>query len=468
MNISAIFRILGGDGKDVYNGLRRLSKKQSVENAIKQYDSKLHDVASPSKRPNKVIFVPNGQKDPITGEDILIEDEASVSRVPVSFEQYIIKQKAIFASGSDITLKPSIEKSDLFKHIERNWYDNKTDFVVYDLFRQVMAYTHAAVIFYGEKDKETFDDFRYKMKIVSPETGDVLEPFFDEHRDLIAFGREYKVEDKTRYDFYIIGESGFVEIRRFENGLIINYDIESAEPSEVFVTTYTKLPIVYISQDVAECDVTEEMIGEFEESFNDFCTQMGYSGEAILFGKGNALSLPAKGQAGKYMEGSADSDLKYVQADSQHESRGFQFDLMQKFIFGLNRAVFLDIEAMKGMGDVSGETLKRMLTDCYLEATSKQKGYLGMGVQRMANWLTHTWRELSGGDKSLRVYVEFHEINLNSESDKVTLAMKANGGLPVMTHQRSISYAGMEEDSDKALKEINSQSKAQDAPVPVE
>gem|GEM_PF-5358355 len=35
--------------------------------------------------------------------------------------------------------------------------------------------------------------------------------------------------------------------------------------------------------------------------------------------------------------------------------------------------------------------------------------------------------------------------------------MKASGGLPVMTHEASISLAGLEEDSSKALKEITSQ-----------
>jgi len=116
------------------------------------------------------------------------------------------------------------------------------------------------------------------------------------------------------------------------------------------------------------------------------------------------------------------------------------------------------METMKELGDVSGSALERYLMDAYMEASGKQQGYLGMGVQRMANWLTHTWRELINGDKSLRTYITFNKLSMTSEADRVELAMKANGGLPVMTHEASIRLAGMEEDSSKALQEITRQS----------
>jgi hypothetical protein len=41
--------------------------------------------------------------------------------------------------------------------------------------------------------------------------------------------------------------------------------------------------------------------------------------------------------------------------------------------------------------------------------------------------------------------------------DRVELAMKANGGKPVVTHQRSIEMAGLEEDTEEALQIINSE-----------
>jgi hypothetical protein len=56
---------MGGDGKELYSSLRKLSRTQSVLQGKKQYDPKLHAVTDKIKRPDKVIFVPNGQKDPV-------------------------------------------------------------------------------------------------------------------------------------------------------------------------------------------------------------------------------------------------------------------------------------------------------------------------------------------------------------------------------------------------------------------
>ncbi len=452
---------MGGDGVELYSEIRKVSKPQQIARGEKQYHPKQHDVANKGKRPDKVIFVPNGQKDPTTLQDIYVEDTAPVSRVPVAFQNYIIGQKAAFAAGGGVTLKPSKEGSRVFDYMSTNWYDNKTDFKLQDIFRQVMAYTECAVIFYGERGAETFEDFRYKFKIVSPEYGDTLEPIYDEETgDLIAFGREYVLAESnvTRYDLYIVNEAGRVEIRRYENGTpLLNLTNKDGEPTYILQTPYTKLPIVYWSQDAPECDITSEMIHEFEWAFSDFCTQMGYSADPILFGKGTSISMPAKGAPGKFIEGSVDAHLEYVTPDNATESRELQFRMLRDFIFGLNHAVYLDIETMKALGDVSGRALKYYLINVYMEAAGKQKGYLGIGVQRMANWMLHEWRSLVGGEKDLRVYVEFSQYEVDDEFGKVELAMKANGGLPVVTHKNSIALAGLEEDATLALEEIKEQ-----------
>lgn len=461
MHISAIFRLMGGDGISLYNEIRKVSKPQQISKGVRQYDPKMHDVLDKRIRPDKSVFKPTGQKNPVTGEDVMVEDTESVSRIPVAFQKYIINQKASFAAGNGVTLKPSKEGSRVFDYMSTNWYDNKTDFKLQDIFRQVMAYSHAAVIFYGERGAQTFEDFRYKFKIVSPEYGDTLEPIYDEETgDLIAFGREYVLAESnvTRYDLYIINESGRVEIRRYENGTpLLNLTNKEGEPTYILQTPYTKLPIVYWSQDAPECDITSEMIEEFEWALSDFVTTQSYSADPILFGKGSVLSLPAKGSPGKFIEGSADSELKFVTPDNATESRELQFRMLRDFIFGLNHAVYLDIETMKALGDVSGRALKYYLINVYMEAAGKQKGYLGIGVQRMANWMLHEWRSLVGGEKDLRVYVEFSQYEVEDEFGRVELAMKANGGLPVVTHKNSIALAGLEEDATLALEEIKEQ-----------
>lgn len=456
IQISEIFRLMGGDGKELYDYLMKENRKKAVTDGINQYDPKRHNVAKKSKRPDKIVFVPSGEKDPVTNEDILTTETSPVARVPLSIQKYIITQKASFAIGSGVILASNEEDSELYDYVYTNWKDNKTDFYLKEIAKRMMSETQVAVIFSGEKDKEKFEDFKFRFKIVSPSDGGLLYPFFDEESgDMVAFGREYKLGKKTIYDLYIKNEAGNCEIRRYENAKpMVGLDGEYI----VIPLPYTKLPIIYWEQDRPECDDTIELIDELEAGFSDFLTQQGYSADPILFGKGTTLSLPAKGQAGKYIEGSSDSDLRFITPDNATESRNLQFSMLQKYIFSLNRAVLIDMETMKSLGNVSGETLKRYLTDALMEARDKQQGYFGMGIQRMVNWLLAEWGNLVGEEPDLRINVEFTEFSTTSDMDRVELAVKANGGQPVIDLAGGVAIAGLTDNVAKTLENIKLES----------
>lgn len=479
--LSRMYELMGGDGVALYSYCRQNANRDaSVKAGIKEWVPSLHRITRKDLRPDKPVYVPNGtfKEDGTPNYSIKMEIKA---RAPIAIQKYIINQKAGFARGNGVILKPSKEDSDLFQRVYRNWYDNKTDFHLTEIFRRIMAETQCAVIFYTNDERDSVDDFRFKFKIVSPLLGDKLEPIYDEDTDdLVAFGREYKRGDKTRYDLYLINEQGNVEIRRYENGkprLIpvtvqmpdINGNIVDVEDIgyDVIEQPYTKLPIVLGEQDLPECFDTKELIDEFEKGFNDFLDQMGYSADPILFGKGATLDLPAKSQAGKYIEGSADSDLKFVTPENATESRELQFKYLREFIMTLNQAVWLDIDTMKNLGATSGAALERYLLVAYMEATGKQQGYLGMFVQRMVNWMLHEWRTLMGGaDKDLRIDATFDKYSLRDREEDTELAMKANGGKPVVDHATSIAMAGLVDDVDKTKVLIDAETTAPE-PEPV-
>src|SRR5690606_150402 len=134
-----------------------------------------------------------------------VRDEVETSKIALQIEKYIIEQRASFVVGNGISLEPNIENSRLFEKVKNNWYDNKLDYDLKEIDRNTMAVTHSAIIFYGTKGAESIDDFRFRHKIVSPLLGDSLYPFFDEDTDdLVAFGREYIRNEKTRYDLYVM------------------------------------------------------------------------------------------------------------------------------------------------------------------------------------------------------------------------------------------------------------------------
>lgn len=459
-----IHQLLTGDSAPLFNYLNNeVNRQEIVTAAIRELIPDMHEVMNRSKRPDKEVTVNTGQVDQ-DGNPIMTTKLVPISRAPLSVQRYITGQKASFASGSGIELKPTKEKSVLFDHVYRNWDENKTGFDLRDIFERIMGETQCAVIFHGTRGAEKFEDFRYKYKIISPTLGDTLQPFYDQDTgDLIAFGRGYQVGENNRYDLYIMNEQGYCEIHRFINNTPITVDVVDKDgkvigvANEVIKTTYTKLPIIYGEQLFPECWDTRHIIREFENQFNDFLTQIGYSGDPILaitadesnklpdfVAQGKALLL--KGQGSK---------AEFVTPANATDSRELAFDKMEKYIFGLNRATLLDAKTMQELKAESGEAIRRMLTDIYSEAEDKQNGYLGKFVQRMLNWMVHEWRSLLGGiDKDLRVNARFIPKSFSGEKERIEVALLANGNKPVATWETSIGMAGIEDDVQKALETI--------------
>ena len=469
MNISSIFRLMGGDGDDLYKSLRKSyqSRDEIVRTAIRQYIPDLHSIMDESLYPDEILYVESGENDEY-GQPIMTTDIVPVTRIPLAIEKQIIEKKAIFAYGGGIILEPTNPDSKLFKRVESNFYDSKLDLISKEILTHCMASTQAAVIFYSPTP-DSVDKFRFRHKIVSPLAGDRLEPFFDEDTDdLIAFGREYKRGDKLRYDLYVKNESGYVEIRRYENGspmlkpgIVEVPDLKGnlvqveGDVVDITVTPYTKLPVIYMELPQGECHDIAELRKNYEIAYSGFWDQNDRTGDPILFGKGDTLSLPAKNKRGKYIEGSADSDLKFLSPENATESRALQFKMAENYMYSLCNSVKFDLDTFKGPGVTSGEAIDKLLTPMFLDAKEKQDGILGMFYQRLINWLLHETRELFGGESDLRVYVKFKPMSFKSDADHVSLAMQANGGLPVVSHLESIVMAGLSTDAQKTLDEIN-------------
>lgn len=468
ITMSKIYELMGGDGVGLYDLMRGgYDRDTMITEGLRQYNSDLHTVANPNLRKDKRIFVPTGEKD-AEGNDKLTTDTAPVARAPIALQKYMINQKASFTYGDGVELKASLDNSALFDRVYENWDDAKIDFILTDIARIMMAETQVAVVFFNPN---VGGDISFRSKIWSPSRGDTLEPFFDdETSDMYAFGRGYERDGNEYYDLYIINASGFVEIRRFKNGSprtveidvpIVGIDGEVSYQADlvedIIVTPYTKLPIIYGEQDAPECHDSRELIKELEWSFNDFLTQMGYTGDPILFLKGMVMDLPAKGQQGKILESTdKDADAKFLESDSAHEARRMSFDMLMKFIGIVNRVMWLDSETLTRLSLESGEALERMLVDVYADAEDRQRGRWGLFVQRMVNWLVHEHRVLMGGaDSALKVRAMFSQKTFKGESDRIELAMKANGGKPIMTHEASIAWAGKEDDIQRALEIIN-------------
>lgn len=459
---------MGGDGVECYNAFRKSyqTRDQIVAQAVNQYVPEYHDIMDRSKFPDEILCVESGEVDEY-GEPIMTNEIVPITRIPLGIEKDIINKKAIFAYGGGITLEPTKDNSKLFQRVESNFYDSKLDLISKEILTHCMASTQAATIFYSPTP-DSVDQFRFRHKIVSPMKGDKLEPFFDEDTDdLIAFGREYKRGEKVRYDLYVKNEAGFVEIRRYENGkplfksgILEMPDINGnmiqveGQVADVTVTPYTKLPVIYMELPQGECHDIAELRKSYEIAYSGFWDQNDRTGDPILFGKGDTLSLPAKNKRGKYIEGSADSDLKFLSPENATESRELQFRMAENYMYSLCNSVKFDLDTFKGAGVTSGEAIDKLLTPMFLDAKEKQDGILGVFYQRLINWLLHETRELFGGERDLKIYVKFKPLTFKTEKENIELYMMANGGKPVISHKTSITLAGLENNPEDVLNEL--------------
>ena len=477
---SAIYRLMGGNGQPIQinklkgeDGIE--ARKDLVHESLKQYEPSLHEVLNTAYRPDKVVFVPNGEKDPITGADQLTKKLVPPARVALPIQKYIIKQKASFARGNGVKLRTSDQTSKVFKWVYNNWYKNKTDYYLTDIFKHWAAETQVAVVFFadkkdvreGQKADDKASKVRLRFKILAPSKGDYMQAYFDpETEELTGLLREYEDGDgKTRYDLYLAANPDAEEehlrtskpvLRKFSEA-----DIESGSYEEIELP-YPKLPLVYWDKDTPECEDVHEAIKELETGFSDFLTQQGYTADPVLFVRGTALSMPAKGAAGKLLEGSVDADAKYLTPENATESRELQFELLQKYIFSLNRAVILDLDTMKNLSDVSGAALDRYLIDCYQEATDNQTGYWGLGVQRMVNVQLAFAKFLLGvEDDGTTIDVEFTKYRIDDVRETVEVLTMANGGKPLIDWESSVGAAGLADDPQTSYDKM--QQEAQEA-----
>lgn len=416
------------------------SRREMIEKGIKEYNPELHDVANKSTRPDKFRFVPSGELDD-KGNDILTLDTVPVSRAPIGLQKYIIGQKSTFTVGGGVEITSNKPDSQVYRDVIRNWDDSKIKFDLINISTRVMSETQCAIVFFGERGKESLDDFKFRYKIWSPSLGDTLLPHFDDETgDMIAFTREYILpgDDAVIKDVYWTNDAGSVILSRYSNDDWI----------EDFKLPYQSLPIIYWEQKEPETIDSAELIKALEFGFNDFLTQLGYTGEPILFLSGSAIDMPSLGDLGKVLSSAdPDGDAKLLQASTAHNAREVSFNWLLKLIFMTNRSAPLDVLTLKELSVDSGEALQRMLIDVYAAATERQEGYFGMGVQRIANWLLKEWKYLRGQEGSdERLTVKFNQFSVKGESERIEVAMKANGGKPVISHETSVGMVGLESD----------------------
>jgi SPP1 family phage portal protein len=368
------------------------------EDFLKQYDPLQHDVYDTYKRKKKEITKEDGST-----------DLAEVVRFGMPLQKLIVSRAASFLAGNPIELECNAENEQakgFLEVIHKVWEDCKLNYKIKRLAKLMMAETECAVIWYRDKvDGDFWADsimqdslLTLRMRIIAKSTGDDLYPVFDAMDDLIAFGRGHKQYDEEGnlvdcFDIYTKDRS--YKYRK-EKGTWISLPDES--------NFFSKMPIIYFSQDRPEWADVQDMISRYEEMACNLGDINDYNGSPIVLATGNIKGFATKGERGKVLQMAEGADAKYLTWDNAPESWKLEMTSLRSLIFDLTDTPDISMEQMSSLGTYSGIALKMLFLNAHLKAADKEEIF-GESIQRLINFLKSGLVSIKPGLKGLEKLV---------------------------------------------------------------
>lgn len=439
---------------------------KEVETALKQYDPKQHTIFDKSKRQDKILKDNDGN----------LSGVVNVARLPLSLQKKITLISAAFLGTPTIESSPEadIEKNFL-TIIDKVWQDNKLDYKFKKIAKTVMSEKECAEVWFMQEAEQAnakagivgywegfpimqTAKFKLGMKLLSNSLGDSLYPVFDEFSNMIAFGRGYKIIDAA-------GKSiEYFDLYTAEKLYFYSKETGAWEVDEK-PNVIKKIPIIYYWQPLTEWDDVQELIERLEVKKSNHADTNDYFDRPMLVGKGDTISLPDKGDSGKYVELKGhDASLTYLTWDQAPASMEMEMDGLYHDIHTLTHTPDISFENVKGLGVFSGIALKMLFLDAHLKASDKEEIF-GEGLQRRINYIKKAVSVIDPAFvKALPLQVKpkfefFMPKNIQEEISVLVAAV--SGG--IMSEETAIRLNPLIADADAEIKALNEKAEAKAA-----
>lgn len=425
----------------------------------KQYDPYYHTINDRFLRKDRPTKRETGSEDE-NGNPIMETIFVRVNRIALALQKIIVMRAVAFLAGGQINLKANAvtpAEIELGKLINDCWKANKLDFKNIDIAERLKSETECVEIWYSTANKNK--KVELKLRVYSPSQGFRLYPVFDAMGDMIAFGIEWDdLRAKTRhFDIYTD-----TEITRY---------IDTGKGwtlTETIKILYGKMPCIFYKQHRPEWSIVQSLIDRLELVASNHGDTNDYHASPTLVASGTVLSAAQKGETGKIYELETGGDIKYVTWDNAPQSIKMEIENLEKWIYTLTQTPNISFQEMKGLGNLSGTALERIMIDAHLKAVLQQKGNFGEMIQRRLNFMKAALIEMnpqiSGIEAAsdMNIEAQFTLFNIDDLSDKIAVALAGNGGKPVLTHKQSIELVGQTDDVDATMETIMSETSIND------
>ncbi len=432
----------------------REHEAHDIKEALKALDPKMHDVNDRTLRPDKKVRTDDqqiGNRIRVNTKDKNIRIE-KVNRNAVAFQKLIIGRAAAFLFGNKVLYNAepqNKEEEQVLFAFNKIIKDAKTHSLNKIIAKKTMAFGECAEYWYPvqldeRQNRYGFDsEFKLRCTLWAPDEGNKLYPYFDEHKTMIAFSREFsrKRHDGTLVDYFeTTTKQNFIKWER-DGDRKGNWELSSSYPK---INSLNKIPIVFAYQKDLETQDVDHLINRYNTLLSNFSDTNDYHASPKLVTKGELKGFSKKGESGGIFVTENEGDIKYLSWDHAPESVKLELDVLYHLIHTLTQTPDISFDSVKGL-NLSGIALKLLFMDAHLKVEEKRiifDDYLKRRVNIIKAYIAQLNVKLARACQTLEIEPEIVPYMLTDDMERLNFYQTANGGKPIMSQEESIDKGG--------------------------
>lgn len=304
------------------------------------------------------------------------KDSYRTEKLPRARQRYINEVELFFLFGSPIVWQSSDDTNDeAFAEYKAMLKGLRFNSIIREAKRLAGAETESAILFHIYREDNNTPSV--KPMVLAHSKGYILRPLFDQYGNMLAFGYGYSLKEngKTIEHFDIQTATNLYYAKKTASG----WDVE-IKPNPT-----GKINIVYIQQPTAwdgvqeRCDREEQIDSKIADTNNYFADPMASATADVI----ETLADPDK--PGKLIQLTSErSRFEYINPPMASELQVAEKATLNQSILFDSFTPDLSFEAMKGMGTLSGEAIRRAMALGYIKRSNLMEIY-DLAVDRSKN-----------------------------------------------------------------------------------
>lgn len=421
------------DGGQVDKSLALFSdNNKEAEAFLKQYNPQQHSI---KKRANKITGSPEG------GYSIYVTE-----KLPRAWQRHINEIALFFLFNNPLLWSKSEETDpEVFRAFCDFLKATRFNSGIKEAKRKAGYLKECARLYHIYTTKE--EGVKVKALVLDKENGYDLYPMFDIFGDLVAFA--YSTTTKT------LGKAERI-FTIYTKDYIYKCTKKTQWEVEKTLNRLGKIPVIYYTQSV-EWDGAQERIERDEKTDSTTADVNNYFASPVLVARGRIENTFDAHSVGRSLQLSQDAKVEYLEPPSKIELSENEKKNNTKAILQDTFTPDFSLEAMQGLGVISGVALKRAFILGYIKRNRNIEIYEPL-IDREKNLIlriieTYFRPDLKAKIRQAQISFEFAEPLSEDVTTKIN-SISAAVSAGVLSVEAAVKILGMTPDPDKEIERL--------------